>query len=97
MGANDSIGITLKSAGDYSENKSGIGGMSPMKANLKPMSPSGQEKPAAFDTKSVGGRTNKSENYEDKTVQELDELIEQAEKEIQVLDKQRRMLKSSKL
>lgn len=103
MGANDSFGGALRSVGDYSEGKSGYG-LSPMKTNLKPVSidggagnKGGHEKQAAFDTKSVGGRTNKSENYDDKTVQELDEMIEQAEKEIQVLDKQRRILKSSKL
>ena len=60
-----------------------------MKGSLKPTSidggagpKSGQEKQAAFDTKSVGARTNKSENFDDKTVQELDEMIETAEKEI---------------
>ena len=90
MGANDSFGGgILRSAGDYSENKSGFG-LSPVKGGLKPtslVSPKGQDKQANFDTKSIGGRTNKSENYDDKTVQELDELIEQAEKEIQALDK----------
>lgn len=37
MGANDSFGGVLRSAGDYSENKSGYGA-SPMKASLKPVS-----------------------------------------------------------
>jgi len=73
MGANDSFGGILRSAGDYSENKSGFG-LSPMKGSLKPTSIDGgagskaQDKQAAFDTKSVGGRTNKSENYDEKTV-----------------------------
>lgn len=45
-----------------------------MKGSLKPVSidggpgPKGGDKTAAFDTKSVGGRTNKSENYDDKTI-----------------------------
>jgi hypothetical protein len=84
MGANDSFGGILRSAGDYSDGKSGFG-LSPVKGSLKPVSidgAKGQDKQAAFDTKSVGGRTNKSENFDDKTVQELDELIEGAEKEI---------------
>lgn len=38
MGANDSYGGALRSAGDSTENKSGIGAMSPMRANLKPVS-----------------------------------------------------------
>lgn len=74
MGANDSFGGgILRSTGDYSENKSG-GGYSPIKGSLKPVSidggpgPKGGDKTAAFDTKSVGGRTNKSENYDDKTI-----------------------------
>lgn len=104
VNANDSFGGALRSVGDYSENKSGYGGpssLSPVKGGLKNFQLEGgahkADKTAAFDTKSVGGKTNKSENYEDMTVEQIDEMIDKAEKEIQVLDRQKKTLRNKSI